>query len=85
MDADARVHLAEIRGDIKLVLAGQDRTNNDVKALRERMHLHSNRLQVIEAKEHQRIGAIGTVKVLWAAGGVSVMGIVALVARKFGL
>ena len=85
MDPDARVQLAEIRGDVKLVLAGQSRTNDDVKDLRERVHLHSNRIQNLEAKDHQRAGAVATVKLLWAAGGFTAMGLLALAARHFSL
>lgn len=85
MDADARVALAEIRGDVKLVLAGQDRTNADVKDLRERVHVHGNRLQVIEAREDRRVGAIGAVKGLWAVGGFSIAGALALILRHFSI
>ncbi len=83
MHDDARVQLAEIRGDVKLVLAGQDRTNADVRDLRERVHVHGNRLQIIEAKEHQRSGAVSTVKVLWGMSGFSLMGVAVLVMRHF--
>ena len=83
MDSDARVALAEIRGDVKLVLAGQDRTNTDVRDLRERVLGHSNRLQTIEAKEHQRAGAVAAAKLLWAAAGGGMMGAAALIARYF--
>ena len=49
---------------MKLVLAGQDRINNDAKDLRERVHSHANRLQIIEANEHQRAGAFAAATLL---------------------
>jgi len=88
MDADARVALAEIRGDVKLILAGQDRTNNDVRDLRAAQLLHANRIGVLEASkllsDGERKGVAGTVKVLWAFGGVVITAIIAALLRHFG-
>ena len=88
VDMDGRVALAEIKGDVKLILAGQSRTNDDVKDLRDRVHLHSNRIGVLEADKHLRTGerqglALSAKVLHWVTGG-SVIAVVALIARHFG-
>lgn len=85
MDADARVALEGIRGDVKLVLERQGRTNEDVRDLKDRVHGHSNRLQILEVEKHQRAGAIATAKWLWAAAGVSGTGLAAIIMRHLGV
>ena len=86
MDESARVQLAEIRGDVKLVLAGQERTNSDMQDLRQTVRGHDGRINVLEADKYQRVGertgvAIST-KLFWTiitAIGAGLLGIVGLV------
>lgn len=85
MEADARVALAEIKGDVKLILAGQDRTNRDVSEIRRTMETHNGRLNILEDDKAKRDGAIGALKWVWAAAGAMVTGAVAVIARALGV
>ena len=56
MDPDNRVALAEIRGDIKLVLVGQERTHNDVLNVNKRLDAHDSRIRSLETDRSNRDG-----------------------------
>lgn len=69
MDPEARVALTEIKGDLKLVLAGQERTNSDIVDIRQNVRDHGNRIITLENDKFQRVGerqgvAIST-KLFW--------------------
>lgn len=88
MDADSRVALAEIKGDVRLILSGQETINRDIRDLRETQHRHSNRIQTLEANEHhrkgERSGFIASGKLLHSLVGGGLLGIAALVLKVFG-
>lgn len=88
-DANSRVALAEIRGDVKLILAGQERTTSDIHAIRRTLERHDARLAALETdrtrREGQERGITATVKTLWLAGGAVVTAIVLGALRKLGL
>lgn len=48
--------LADIAGDIRLILAAQGRYEVDVRDIKERAHGHANRIAALEAAEHVRQG-----------------------------
>jgi hypothetical protein len=56
MDSDSRVALAEIRGDVKLVLAGQERTHTDIAAINKRLDDHNGRIGLLETDKNVRDG-----------------------------
>jgi len=89
MDPDARVAFTEIKGDVKLILAGQDRTNSDLKEVKNSMTGLDKRVGALEADKHLRTGerqglAIGARVVHWITGG-SLVAIAAIIARSLGL
>jgi hypothetical protein len=53
---DTRVALAEIRGDVKLILAGQERTHNDVLEIRRTLDSHNKRIGTLETDKSVRDG-----------------------------
>lgn len=67
-DPDGRVALAEIRGDVKLILAGQERTHSDVQEIRRTLDTHNRRLGALETdrsvREGERNGLTLTGKIL---------------------
>lgn len=73
---DQRVALAEIRGDVKLILAGQERTHSDVQEIRRTLDSHNRRIDNLEADKNKRDGqAQGvslTTKALWSIGSLLV-------------
>jgi cob(I)alamin adenosyltransferase len=86
MDPDSRVQLAEIRGDIKLILAGQDRQSTDIHAIRTTLDRHDRRLVSLEKRDAERDaerkGIALTTRVMWAVMGALPTGaIVALLMR----
>lgn len=89
MDPDSRVQLAEIRGDIKLILAGQDRTNTDVHAIRNTLDRHDRRLVSLEKRDAERdaerSGITGTIKTLWLGSGALMTAFVVAVMKKLGM
>ena len=56
IDRDSRVALAEIRGDVKLVLAGQERTHSDVQEIRRTLDTHNRRISTLETGKSVREG-----------------------------
>lgn len=80
---------ARLEGKLDLLNERHDRVIEDVKAMRERQHSHSNRLQLIEANHHsqmgERKGQEQVVRMLWAVisliGGGGVLTIVTLVLK----
>ena len=50
MDPDSRVALAEIKGDVKLVLAGMDRVNSDIRELRSNVRDHGGIIQGLRSE-----------------------------------
>lgn len=93
MDADSRVKLAEIGGDIKRIFDFITRQADDTKRIDGRLNHHAERITALEAsnnrQEGQQTGVNKTVKVMWAVlgggGATIVTGIAAIVARSRGL
>ena len=81
-----RVQLEGIRGDIKLVLAGQDRANSDILDLRHTTQGHDSRINALEAKnDHntgERKGLLAGGRLLWATVGLIPGGAVAALAMR---
>jgi hypothetical protein len=75
IDTNSRVALAEIRGDVKLILAGQERTHSDVQEIRRTLETHNRRIGVLETdksiREGERKGLGIGGKLLW--GGLSLL------------
>jgi hypothetical protein len=71
IDPDSRVALAEIRGDVKLILAGQQRTHDDVQEIRRTLEAHNARIGLLETdrsvREGERKGLGIGGKILWSA------------------
>jgi hypothetical protein len=70
IDPDGRVALAEIKGDVKLILAGQERTHSDVQEIRRTLDTHNRRIGTLETDKSVREGerkglSIGS-KVVWS-------------------
>jgi hypothetical protein len=70
LDPDGRVALAEIKGDVKLILAGQERTHNDVQEIRRTLDTHNRRIGSLETDRSVRDGerkglSLGS-KFLWS-------------------
>jgi hypothetical protein len=74
--ADQRVALAEIKGDVKLILAGQERTHSDVQEIRRTLDSHNRRIDNLEADKNRRDGLNSGVslstKVIWSVGSLLV-------------
>lgn len=74
--ADQRVALAEIKGDVKLILAGQERTHSDVQEIRRTLDSHNRRIDNLEADKNRRDGLNSGVslssKVFWSVGSLLV-------------
>jgi hypothetical protein len=93
MDADSRVKLAEIGGDIKRIFDFITRHAHDVQRIDQRLNHHGERLTGIEAHINrstgQAQGVDKTVKIMWAvlggSGGVILAGLAAIIARAQGL
>jgi hypothetical protein len=90
MDPDSRVALAEIRGDIKLILAGQQRTHTDVQEIRNTLTRHDERIGTLETvnsiREGERKGVTLSGKVMWAVFSLVGGGAATAIAMKvFGL
>lgn len=76
MDPDGRVALAEIKGDVKLILAGQERTHSDVQEIRRTLETHNRRLTNLETDKSVRDGerkglSVGG-KLVWSAASLIV-------------
>jgi hypothetical protein len=93
MDAESRVKLAEIGGDIKRIFDFITRHATDVQRIDGRLNHHGERLTILEAArnnaEGQQEGIGKTVKIMWAViggGGATILtGLAAIVARAKGL
>jgi hypothetical protein len=89
MDTNSRVALAEIRGDVKLVLAGQERTHADVQDIRKTLGEHNVRIAGLETQQSERVGERRSLtimaRILYALAGGGGVGVLALAARHFGL
>jgi hypothetical protein len=93
MDADSRVKLAEIGGDIKRIFDFITRQADDTKRIDTRLNHHGERLTALEAANNQSVGQQAGVskaaKVMWSvlggSGGVIIAGLAAIVARAKGL
>jgi hypothetical protein len=82
------VALAEIRGDVKLILAGQERTHSDVQEIRRTLDAHNSRISGLEKdkdiREGERKGITIGGRVLWSmvsliAGGGGVFTVLELI------
>lgn len=75
MDTDSRVALAEIRGDVKLVLMGQERMNSDLHELKVTVHGHGNRIMKLEGanilRDGEKKGLTVSAKVAWGVVGLA--------------
>lgn len=89
MDADSRVKLAEIGGDIKRIFDFITRQAADQQRVDQRLNHHGERLTNLENAEQQRVGMVKSARVVYlvmgTSGGVVVTGIAAVVARAKGL
>lgn len=69
-DPDNRVQLAEIRGDVKLILAGQERTHTDVQDIRRTLIEHNVRIASLETdrsiQEGERKGLNKGGRIVWS-------------------
>jgi hypothetical protein len=86
---DMRVQLARIEGKMDLSNLRHDQTEARLMDHDQRLHVHGNRLANIEAREHLREGerkgiAMGGKAIQWLTGG-GVVGILAMIARHFGV
>ena len=70
MDPDSRVALAEIKGDVKLILAGQERVHADIAALNRRIDGHDSRIRSLEtdkiSRDGERKGVSVSSRIAWA-------------------
>ncbi len=75
-NADQRVALAEIKGDVKLILAGQERTHSDVQEIRRTLDSHNRRIDSLEAdknrRDGERTGVSISSKIIWSIGSLLV-------------
>ena len=75
-NADQRVALAEIKGDVKLILAGQERTHSDVQEIRRTLDSHNRRIDSLEAdknrRDGERTGVSISSKIIWSVGSLLV-------------
>jgi len=85
MDLESKVQLTRIEGKLDLVNDRHETMKGDIVEVKTRLHSHANRLGILEARDNQRTGAVGAVKLLWAAGGVTLMGVAAFIARSLGV
>lgn len=85
MDPDLRVGLAEIKGDVKLILAGQDRTNRDVSDIKRTIESHHGRITTLESDKHKALGAAGALKWIYGGLGFVASSVAAIIARHFGV
>lgn len=89
MDADSRVKLAEIGGDIKRIFDFITRQAATELRVDQRLNHHGERLTKLENAEQQRLGMVKSAKVMWlimgGAGGVGLTGLAAIIARAKGL
>jgi hypothetical protein len=93
MDAESRVKLAEIGGDIKRIFDFITRQGDDVRRIDTRLNHHGERLTALEASknvnEGQQQGVAKTAKIMWTvlggSGGVIITGLAAIIARAKGL
>lgn len=89
MDADSRVKLAEIGGDIKRIFDFITRQADDTKRIDQRLNHHGERLTTLENAENQRLGMVKSAKIMYlvlgSSGGVLATGIAAVIARAKGL
>jgi hypothetical protein len=93
MDADSRVKLAEIGGDIKRIFDFITRHANDVQRIDTRLNHHGERLTQLEASNNrqagEQVGISKAAKVMWTimggSGGIIVAGLAAIIARAKGL
>lgn len=93
MDAESRVKLAEIGGDIKRIFDFITRHATDVQRIDTRLNTHGERLTQLEAAKNvatgEQVGINKATKVMWTVmgggGGVIVTGLAAVIARAKGL
>lgn len=93
MDAESRVKLAEIGGDIKRIFDFITRQADDTKRIDTRLNHHGERLTAVEAHINkstgQQQGVDKTVKIMWTiigGGGATIItGLAAIIARAKGL
>jgi hypothetical protein len=88
MDADSRVVLEEIRGNIKRIFDHFARYAEDKLLTERRLNDHSSRLTLLENEQQQRVGMGKAVKWAYMAIGggavTAIIGAVAFVARQLG-
>ena len=81
MDPDNRVALAEIRGDVKLILAGQERTHSDVQEIRRTLDTHNRRIGTLETERSVREGERKGISI----GGKLLLSLVSLLVGSGGV
>ncbi len=89
MDPSARVALAEIRGDVRLILASMDRQTADLQAIRRTLEKHDARIESLETSRTEMssraAGITATIKTIWVAAGAVLTAIALAAMRKLGL
>lgn len=89
MDPSARVALAEIRGDVRLILASLDRQTTDLQAIRRTLEKHDARIESLETTRTENAsrtaGVTATIKTIWVAAGAVVTAMAVAVLKKLGL
>jgi len=84
VDSEAKIQLTRMEGKLDLLNDRHETMRGDITEVKTTITAHSGRIQQLEAKDQQRIGAIGAVKILWGVGGVSIATIAAALLRHFG-
>lgn len=89
MDAESRVKLAEIGGDIKRIFDFITRQADDTRRIDQRLNHHGERLTSLENAHNQSIGMVKSAKIMWlviGGGGATIItGLAAIIARAKGL
>lgn len=82
---EIRVQLARMEGKQDVTNERLNNVQTDIVDLRRVQHVHANDIQLLKATEHQRKGGVAAIKILWALGGSSIVGAIALLARGLQL
>lgn len=88
-DESMRVQLARMEGKLDLSNLRHDQAETRFTTIDQRLGQHGERLTGLEkrevGREGERRGVTSVVKAGYALGGSGIMGLLALVARHFGL
>lgn len=89
MDLDSRIALTRMEGKIDRINDHNERQKEDMRYVREKLHVHGNEISALQAantlKKGEQQGSERTIRIIWAlvsAGGVAA---VAAIARALGV